>query len=481
MYFKFTQLSKYTDGAEQLAYNVHAFQRKATHVPRINGRNIIGIVIDYWGKILTTLTAAISNFFSFTLRCIAPVRGMKVKRSLYQTVLFCLFVISGEIKFVLTYYESPVDITLLMAILITFDMVRTILLTPHEIRLDTSKIFFLTALMLFYALFIASLAYTPSEYYAYKKTFFFLLTMMAFVYPLFMKELDVDLFAKIVLFTAIPAALWFIVAKYLYWSGRKDLITVDFDPLLGAYLGLSSCASFLAFYYASKNKYKTVLALLVLQLALGARGPFLFVIIVLGLLRFRNIYHSISNFSIRKVDKTSLFLLCLSMPLVLIFRNAIVAGFKFGLLRFSSLLSFDSDNSSNERLAYFDFAISKIFSNINSVLFGYGVGSFGLLFTGREARDIPHNIFMEAWFELGIFGVITLFVITVIPLFLKKKDDVIKMMAIFFLLDSLKSGGFDEMRFMFGIFGALIFIQYESSSTPLSNRQNSPSAPQPSP
>lgn len=384
---------------------------------------------------------------------------MKATSSQYQTLIFCLFIISGNIKFIFTYYEFPVDITLLFAIFITLDIVYNLLTSYEYLKITANQLIWLALFLIFYSLFFFSLLYTESDEYSYKKTFYFLLSLLAFIYPIFIKKLNLKLFARIIIFTAVPASVWFIMVKHLYWSGYKDVIGLEFEPLLGAYLSLSMCIAFLIFFYTEKNNLKAVLGLIPLLLALGSRGSLLFVIIIIILFKSKVLLRRIINPKFkRKLSLTNLALIAIIFPVLFNFRNKIIEGFKFGLLRFESFLHFQQDNSSNERLEYFEFTINGIFESTNSMFCGHGIGSFGILFSGEESRHIPHNIFLEAWFELGILATICLAFIMVIPLTLPYKNLIIKMMAVFFLLEGMKSGGFDEMRFTFGIYGILCFI-----------------------
>lgn len=388
---------------------------------------------------------------------------MKISYKAYQTFIFCLFIISGEIKFLFTYYNSPVDITLLFSILILLDIVFNVMACPADIKFNSEQLFFTIIFCVFYCLFFVSLIYSPSESYGYKKTIFFSLNLLAFTYPIFIRSFDINFFYKLILFLALPATGWFIVVKYLYWSDYRSYIDASFEPLLGSYLGLSMCIAFLMFYLLDQKKLKLLIPLSLILLALGSRGTLIFVIIVVLIFKNKDIRAWLRaprmSYFITSMD---LIVITVMIPLFFIFRNVIFEGFRIGIGRFESLLNFGNDNSTNERVHYFGFAINHIFESLNSILFGYGIGSFGVLFSGQESRDIPHNVFLEAWFELGIVGVTLLALLTLLPLLLNR-NSVIKMMSLFFLLDSLKSGGLDEMRFMFGILGALVFIDYELS------------------
>jgi len=301
--------------------------------------------------------------------------------------------------------------------------------------------------------------YSASDSYGYKKTLYFLLSLLAFVYPIFIRKFNIDFFAKITAIFAIPASIWFIIYKYLYLSGYEESIGIEFYDILSAYAGLSVCLAFLIIYSVDNKKIRLVVAMLLLVLALGARGVLIFVLLIIIVWKrdaiIRSVYAIGSRFSYR-IKVINLLLTGALISVIILYRELIYKGFKFGVLRFISLFNFEQDNSSNERIEFYGFTVTKIFESFISFFAGYGIGSFGVLFSGEE-RVIPHNIYLEAWFELGVIGFILIVCITILPLLLKHKNQIIKMTAIFFLLDSMKSGAFDEMRFMFGIYGLLIF------------------------
>jgi O-antigen ligase len=53
-----------------------------------------------------------------------------------------------------------------------------------------------------------------------------------------------------------------------------------------------------------------------------------------------------------------------------------------------------------QRLDLYELSLKYIISNP----WGYGIGSFGMLAAGEDIRSYPHNIFLEIFIEMGIFG-----------------------------------------------------------------------------
>ena len=387
---------------------------------------------------------------------------MKLSKTTFQTSIFCLYLLSGELKFLFTYYQSPIDITLVFLLLILSDMLYTLVVCPKTIKVNKAQLFLIVVFLLFYFLFFITLLYTPSNFYGYKKTLYFSLCVVSLIYPLFIKNFDLRLFYLITFATIIPASLWFVVVKHLYWSGYATTIGAHFEPLLGSYMGLSIGMAFLIFYLVEEKEILKAFVLGLLLLALGSRGTFLFVLIVICSFKWKVILECLTQIP-RQITlrKTNIAATILILIVLTSFWEPIATGFKFGIGRFESFVNLTSDNSTKERLQFYYFAITRIPESLQSLVGGHGIGSFGLLVAGKESRDIPHNVFLEAWFELGFLGLLFLLAFFTVPFFLRR-NRVLKMMALFFLLDSLKSGGLDEMRFMFGIFGALIFIDQVS-------------------
>jgi hypothetical protein len=60
-------------------------------------------------------------------------------------------------------------------------------------------------------------------------------------------------------------------------------------------------------------------------------------------------------------------------------------------------------------------------SSPEKLVFGNGVGDYGYLYTARDAKVYPHNIFMEIMYEFGIIGLL-LFTSALIYIVLKNRE-----------------------------------------------------------
>jgi O-antigen ligase len=143
-----------------------------------------------------------------------------------------------------------------------------------------------------------------------------------------------------------------------------------------------------------------------------------------------------------KVKTLRIFLIsAVALGIVIIYKFEFVKEkiYKYGFKRFVSLFSSEKEDiSANTRIEVMSFAIENIFTDPFTFFFGNGVGSFGKDFTGIDMKQNPHNIFLEAWYELGFLGFALIALFLFLPFFYKRNS--LYVSFIFFaLLDCLKS------------------------------------------
>lgn len=112
---------------------------------------------------------------------------------------------------------------------------------------------------------------------------------------------------------------------------------------------------------------------------------------------------------------------------------------------------FDTDfYSLHERFGIF----SKLLADHDWKYFlGYGLGSFGVVFTGNDVNFYPHNVFIEIFFEMGIIG-LSLFTL-VLYFFCKRfAGGVISYLTIYYFILSLTSGDIPGNN----VFFVLLFV-----------------------
>lgn len=380
---------------------------------------------------------------------------MKWSYSKYQNILFALLLTSGAIKFIFNFYDFPIDITLLFVILISGDILLNFLTRFNKILFSSSQFFLLTVFFALFALIIFSLTYSKSDHYSFIKVTNFSLNMISFIYPIFMIKFNEKVFFRTLLILIIPATIIFLAAKNTYWYSDVQALKNKYMFFGGSYLLLGDILALGMFYLIKQRNYLFVIILMSLLLAIGAKGPSLFFLILTLIWKFQRIVnYKISKKIIKKLKTIALILI----PIAFVFKDVIIRGFQFGIYRFSNFLDPFSTNTNDSRIDYFIFAIENTFNSVTVILFGHGIGSFGILYTGEDIRDFPHNIFLEAWFELGVLGVIFISILLIFPVLLKSKHFLFKIAALYMLFNYLKSGNLDGARVLFGIYGLLIFV-----------------------
>lgn len=452
-------------------------------------------------------------------------------------LLFTLYLFSGSIKgiFYSVHFKPPVDFTLLIgltffaAILYSFIKRKDRTFLFANKRILPLAAFFLFFLWCIFTLTIDHSGYEfyPEEYYGYKKVFLFFTCIISFVSLFLYPELDVKRFMKYfvgfslligVVYLLFTPAVFYInyyktaqiireplvitdsfVATYFPAFFKK--LNFDLDPILsfglvsGQFLGAS--VLMLLFFQNSLTKYLALSSCFILLVVSGARGPLIFVILLLGFYflwinRSRNI--GIFLINILNTIKAQLALLKSKSGLIavgftlcfislLIFNPVFNSLIKRNLFRYSILMNYaDSrafadekefklmlkgkknnrikylDTSVYARELYFKNAIELSAMDIKRFIMGYGFGNYAkvskLTF---KVDDHPHNIFLEILVETGIIGILffLLFLYFVFRSF--KENHIVISLAVFFIfLNALKSIPLVE-RNLFAFFALSIY------------------------
>nr|WP_298996102.1 O-antigen ligase family protein [uncultured Allomuricauda sp.] len=254
----------------------------------------------------------------------------------------------------------------------------------------------------------------------------------------------------------IPLSFWFIYRRSLLWLPESDALTNPFYELRIFYLNLGALVGVLLLWFFHLKKWLLFTLCLIALLGLTARGPLLFALLLIVLSTGRKLFSNLKNFKLNKkkiafVGSSGLVLISIlfyySSSIYLVIYETLV--FRLGGL-FTSF-----DGSIMGRFDRLGFAIENIFDSFFSFLFGHGIGSFGLMYNDKEIIDYPHNLFVESWFELGIIGLILSLIIFISPFFIKGKH-IFKIMALFFLLQGMKSYSLVSIWPLFGFFGILL-------------------------
>jgi O-antigen ligase len=136
------------------------------------------------------------------------------------------------------------------------------------------------------------------------------------------------------------------------------------------------------------------------------------------------------------------------------------------LFRFTSLINDiiyggGQDQSADTRVLLIQDAFWGIVKSIDSFLFGYGIGSFGIITWGEDIRLYPHNMILEIWFELGLIGLMAFFIwiVYVLTKLRGQPNQYISYWLIFYVfLNLMKSSSLVDIRTEFAFF-ALFAVQ----------------------
>ncbi len=215
-----------------------------------------------------------------------------------------------------------------------------------------------------------------------------------------------------------------------------------------------------------------VAASFIMMFLLGARGPLIFTLVLLLPLLF---FKWIKIFYFEKLLVTDLKKIFFSILTIImfsgvffIFENEISFLVERSLVRLELLVPTKSAPSNggsmgtsvDTRIDQLNFGVKLIKSDRFSSIYGYGLGSFGVLYSGKDIRAYPHNVFLEIWIELGLIGLF-LFLIFLWFVFTTQLNGykIIGVFVLFYIiLNVLKSSSFIDIRSFFAIFGMYMLV-----------------------
>ena len=386
--------------------------------------------------------------------------------------LYALYLLSGFIKSFLIFWHLnlKIDLTLIFAIFLTLGMIIHIWGSKFY-NLSLKRMFSFEALILFYSWMIFSLIYGISPEYCYIKTFLFLTNILAFMIPLFYKGFNIEKFLKffVILETIIGLIFLYYFPKIYFLPSSETLKFFE-----GIYLGSSEISGLCLIILFCKRLYKKsfhflliILNFAILVLA-GGRGPLIFTLLVLLFLYIFLFVKSLKKGKVKKYLVYNILLGCSLIISIFIIIYILFPKTHFLLERSLSRMSYiiefikgstNYDYSIEARVYHLRFSINQIMQNTTSFLFGYGIGSYGMLYSGYDGRGYPHNIILEVWVELGLIGVI-LFIFFLLSTFKNniRFENPFFWVILFLFFNALKSSSLVDLRIMFGFLA--IFIIY---------------------
>lgn len=380
---------------------------------------------------------------------------LKSRHTAMQNTLIIMIILSGVLK--MFFYSSGlfINISLITSILVFCDITYT--LFNKKIRANLNQRIILFIISIFYGWLLISSFYSPSQSYKFIKSINFSLCMLFFCYPLVVKKINAPKIMSLLKFCLISLSLFYIYKRAVFWAIEStELRALGLESFghSSVYLPLGILLGLVAVYESYKKKWKWVWINLALILAIGSRGAFIFSIItIFGFMPFFK-----STKDIEQTKKPGLvYLLIVAIICYMCVSNlSVILDFsEMGLSRFESLIS-GADRSSLSRFDQYDFAINMITKSGLTILFGYGIGSFGLLYEGIDERSYPHNVLLEVWFELGLIGLI-LFCLIVFLGYHSTKKSLIKFILFYLVLNLMKSNSLVDAWIFFLFLGIATF------------------------
>jgi O-antigen ligase len=371
------------------------------------------------------------------------------------STLLVLFVFSGLIKWL----PFPVDPTILFgaALLVPLGLAARRGLPRLSPRIELPVL--MIALFLLWYLFTA--VYTTSSEFWQRKALTLVLDGLAFAVPLAcfrsLEHLRYFRFALLVLAFGVLAVVFgfyatgnirFLLSQGVSQGLSKELSKIPDYLTLGTILGIGALTAL------ARPRVLNLLigvAAIGAMLLLGARGPILFVVLLmaLGAILYRR----------RPVSMR------IGAPVyLLVFAAFGVAmtqweGAERTLSRFTKVFEDSSDAAEGLRVAEFTVALDVI---TDQPFLGTGLGGYARVGYGTDDNIYPHNLVLESFAEAGIVGFL-LFgsgIIATCAMSRRGRPGAAPyfVLLLFMLLNYMKSGGFVSARDLFMFLGVYLAV-----------------------
>jgi len=385
--------------------------------------------------------------------------------------IYTLFILSGIIKGFLVFFNVSlyVDFTLLTGCLLLAGLFLHIM-KKSVLKFDTKAIVSICLLFVFYLWSNITILYSPSEYYAYQKSLLFLTNFLAFMIPPFYDKFDIRKFIKFFVILAPLLGVFFLIffvrLFYVYDDSAKAFKSAYL--VIPMFCGLCVLAHVFIrdLFSPLLNGLFIIINILIMTLA-GGRGPIIFTVAVLILYLSAHFFSSLQgsqNKTYTTASKTwvakKILLLTsivgISLFLLMFFIPDIEILFDRTYARMMTLIEASTtdtiEQSTLERFNHFAFCFKHIFDNVKQMIWGYGFGSYGILYGGIDERFYPHNIILEIWFETGLVGLLAIFPFFFFVIFTYRKhiiNNPYAWLGLFIAFNALKSGSLVDLRVLF--------------------------------
>ena len=403
---------------------------------------------------------------------------------------FTLLLLSGTLKAImpLVGISGIPDLTLLSAFLVTIIMIIHMRTTLYH--LSSKKVELIGILTLFYLFMIFSLGYTSSPSASIIKTINFGTMVLAFYFPLLVKDFNLDRFISSLTMLIFISSVVFLnfYTKYLD-RDTAMILSMGEDKAIqmtSLYLTVSWLNGILVLFYFFKRNQTPWIQWSILSIAFiilisaGGRGPLIFVIVVLGIYFLYQLVQTFNTFKLKKLIIPVLILISITASTIFIVSNTDITKNNKSLKLVDNTINRlmelsntkDGGASAHSRIENANFSIAKI---NQSPFWGYGVGSYAYEKEHLDILDYPHNLFLEVWFELGYLPLlIFLFLFYRVYTHIDPNKCAWCMALYFyFILNVLKSSSLIDIRMMLGFYAIFITIEYiEEKAKSKKNKDN---------
>lgn len=368
--------------------------------------------------------------------------------------LYVLLVFSGEIKLYLHLLNAEIiDFTLLVALVLSTILMVDLSTNSLPKKISKFQFFGIGLLCSLYCLAGGSLLFTPSSEYAYLKFASFSIAILLYIYPLLNTNFSCYKFFDYFLTITSVLLLIYLVQNLVLGSEVVRQGDMSINYLTAGYM----CGVLILILISGLSKKKWLLFPGILTLIIsGARGPILFTFLASLICLWRNM-------KLRKLFLSKNLIFILIGMLFLgggLNNNDTLSSMLTGSLgRVNLLFQSDKGSSVDVRVMHIVHSIDYISQNY---IQGYGLGSYGIITTGKDQRAYPHNAFLEVWFELGLLGIGLFILFIVFHLWRTYKNFDYGALGIltYIILNSMKSSSFVEEKLLYAFFSIFLSTGY---------------------
>jgi O-antigen ligase len=335
-------------------------------------------------------------------------------------------------------------------------------------------------LILFFLWSLLSVIWGTSIQYAQLKLMGLLISGVVAFIGISNGRFDVDRLFRYILYVSIGGSILYLGAT-AFWEFLPDYFSIKDSYLyLGKFLGFGTLTIALrgkAYWgWSGRRVDYTVFAMIVIIVALGARGALFFTcltLLIYWVIELKNGRFHVSVKGARsllnKVFLSGFGLFLLYLLSVRAEIKPIESLFVRSIDRFQLLYEYvlvngleNPGSSIGLRYKYWEFILQYQFADIKSFLIGSGLGSFATVYSGIDFERYPHNIFLEVWFELGIVGLIIFVIIfwnAIKRIKAKTQNSVLGFLVFYEVLHLMKSHSLSDLRLL-ALLLSLCFANY---------------------